>query len=68
MSRTLRTACFGLTLLLGFLLPGCGDAYDLPALAAGEAPTIRVLLGGRKRTEATLRIVGRPSRAAVAAP
>lgn len=43
---------------LAFLLTACGDVYDLPALAAGEAPTIRVLLGGRKRRQATLQIVG----------
>ena len=57
-TRPLRTACFALALLLGGLLPACGDAYDLPALAGGEAPQIRVLLGGRKRRQATLRIVG----------
>ena len=58
MTRNLRTGFFALALVLGFLLPGCGDAYDLPALAAGEAPKVRVLLGGRKRRQATLRIVG----------
>lgn len=53
-----RRALLTLALLVGGLLPACGDVYDLPALAAGEVPTIRVLLGGRKRRQATLRIVG----------
>ena len=57
-TRNLRTALFALALLFAGLLPACGDAYDLPALAAGEAPKLRVLLGGRKRRQATLRIVG----------
>jgi stage II sporulation protein D len=50
--------CLSGLLLLVLLATGCGDVYDLPALAAGEPPKIRVLLGGRRRAQATLEIAG----------
>lgn len=57
-ARFIRAPAGTLALLLLLLAGACGDAYDLPALAAGQPPKIRVLLGGRRRAEGTLRIVG----------
>ncbi len=56
--RVVSRTVLAISIAIACLLGGCGESYDLPALASTEAPAVRVLLGGRKRTEGTLRIVG----------